>query len=109
MDLRRHALKLRFWGQRHGPTATVLDLEYESIKSMQGSGVYELRIDEVGGQRNIRILFLDPPASWAPLYASPLPIIWVLEALPKVRQEWTGHDLSRFRAKRELVRQRFYA
>lgn len=110
MEVRRNALKLRFWGKRHASSDTVLDVSYESIKAMQGSGIYEVRIDdEVGGMRNIRVIFFDPPADWKSLTAHPLPVIWVLEVLPKKRQEWTNFDLKRFRAKREIVKERFYS
>ena len=108
MEVRRQALKLRFWGQRHA--AFVLDVSYESIKGLAGSGIHELRIDdEIGGHRNVRVTFLVPPDTWkAANWSRPLPVIWVLEVLPKKRQDWTTHDLDRFRAKREIVKQRFY-
>lgn len=111
MEVRRQALKLRFWGERHtdGPGASVLDLTYESIKSLPGSGVYELRLDDtIGGHRNIRVIFLVPPDDWKPLEPSPLPCLWVLEAIPKRRNEWTADDLDRFRGLRSVVQERFY-
>src|SRR4051812_10702851 len=103
MEVRRNALKLRFWGMRHGGAdESVLDVSCEAIKAMPGSGVYELRLDdEIGGHRNVRVIFLVPPDGWAPIHTLPLPAIWVLEVLPKKRQHWTGNDLDRFRAKRE--------
>ena len=111
MEVRRQALKLRFWGERHtiGSDLGLLDLSYESIKSMQGSGVYELRLDdEIGGIANIRVIFLEPPAGWAPLHRMDLPVLWVLEAMPKRRDGWTKFDLDRFRAGRSIVKERFY-
>ena len=111
MEVRRQALKLRYWGERHafGAETGVLDLTYESIKSMPSSGVYELRLDdEIGGHRNIRVVFLVPPDDWEPVQYSPLPVIWVLEALPKRRNAWTAEDLDRFWALRATVHERFY-
>jgi hypothetical protein len=109
MEVRRNALKLRFWGQRHGQ-GRLLDLTYESIKAMAGSGVYELRIDDViGGHRNIRVVFFDPPGIWeAQKWIPPLPLVWVLEALPKKRHDWTSFDIDRFGAKQATIKERFY-
>lgn len=107
MEVRRNALKLRHWGQR--VQQGVMDLTYESIKSMAGSGVYELRLDdEIGGLRNIRVIFFEPPSAWRPARHYPKPILWVLEALPKKRQDWTSNDIDRFWAKRGIVKERFY-
>lgn len=111
MEIRRQALKLRFWGERHAIDSELglLDLSYESIKSMPGSGVYELRLDdEVGGIANIRVIFLEPPESWASLHRVSLPVLWVLEAVPKRRGGWTKFDLDRFRAGKAIVKERFY-
>jgi hypothetical protein len=111
MEVRRQALKLRFWGMRHEgeESAGLLDLTYEKIKARPGSGLYELRLDDtVGGQSNIRVIFLVPPDDWTPQNATPLPVLWVLEAFPKKRQEWTKFDLKRFDAGRAIVRERFY-
>lgn len=111
MELRRQTLKLRFWGVRHeGSGGTeLLDLSYESIKAMPQSGVHELRIDgEIGGHRNIRVIFLVPPEAWHPLFETKLPVIWVLEALPKKRDNWTVGDIDRFWALRATVEERFY-
>lgn len=65
-EIRSQALKLRFWDERHlhGP-GLLFDLTYESMKSLSGQGVYELRVDNrVGGLTNIRIVFFDPPSAW---------------------------------------------
>jgi hypothetical protein len=107
MEVRRNALKLRHWGGR--AAEGVMDLTYESIKAMAGSGVYELRIDdELGGHRNIRVIFFEAPQGWKTIHAYPKPVLWVLEALPKRRQNWTVHDIDRFWAKRAVVKERFY-
>jgi hypothetical protein len=112
MEVRRDALKLRFWGLRSETDEQgrmVMDVSYESIKSLQGMGIYELRLDDgIGGVQNGRIVFFVPPEKWKPIRATPLPTIWILEALPKKRNEWTGHDLDRFRAKRAIVKERFF-
>ena len=107
MDVRRNALKLRHWGMREGQG--VMDLTYESIKSMAGSGVYELRIDdETGGHRNIRVIFFEAPEAWKSNQAYTKPVLWVLEAIPKKRQQWTTNDIDRFWAKRGIIKERFY-
>lgn len=51
-EVRRQALKLRFWDERHLHRAgTLCDLTYESIKSLAGLGIYELRLDDkIGNQ-----------------------------------------------------------
>ncbi|MCZ2343234.1 MAG: hypothetical protein LC104_15795 [Bacteroidales bacterium] len=112
MEVRRHALKLRFWGHRHASVIgneTVVDLNYDPIHAMKGSGVHELRLeDEIGGHRNIRILFLVPPADWRQREATPLPVLWVLEAIHKKRDTWTKFDIDRFWGIRAIVRERFY-
>jgi hypothetical protein len=107
MELRRHALKLRFWPQVHpvDQSGQVLDVDWESIKSCQGKNIYELRVDdEIGGQRNIRVIFF--VAQKRPEDARP--IIWLLAALPKKRDEWTKANLITFEARRKLVLERFY-
>lgn len=112
MEVRRQALKLRFWGERHTAvigSETVIDLNYEAIHAMKGMGVYELRLeDEIGGHRNIRIVFFVPPSDWKQCEGTPLPVIWVLEAIHKKRSDWTKFDIDRFRAIRAIVRERFY-
>ena len=51
-EVRRQALKLRWWDERHlHHPGTLFDHTYESIKSLKGLGVYELRLDDdIGGQ-----------------------------------------------------------
>jgi hypothetical protein len=78
---------------------------------LAGFDIYELRLDdEIGGQSNIRVVFFDPPKSWKPVpdEGRPLRIVWVLEAMPKRRNEWTANDLRRFRASRLVIAKRFY-
>jgi hypothetical protein len=111
-EVRRQALKLRFWDERHlHPAGTLLDLTYESIKSLAGLGIYELRLDdEIGGLCNIRVVFFDPPKDWEAIKAEkrPMRIVWVLEALPKKRDEWTSNEIRRCKASRLLLKQRCY-
>src|SRR5438552_13083050 len=68
-EVRRQALKLRFWDERHLHHPGMLgDLTYEAIKSLPGLGVYELRLDDtIGGLSNIRVVFFDPPKNWQPV------------------------------------------
>lgn len=111
-EVRRQALKLRFWDERHlHPPGMLFDHTYESIKSLPGLGIYELRLDDsIGGQSNIRLVFFDPPKDWRPLSeeARPLRTVWVLEALPKRRNNWTTNEITRFRASRLLIQKRFF-
>lgn len=111
-EIRRQSLKLRFWDERHlHPTGVLVDLSYESIRSLAGSGIYELRLDDtVGGQSNIRVIFFDPPKSWIlhPEEGRPLRTVWVVEAMPKKRDDWTKNDITRFKGSRLLVRRRAY-
>jgi hypothetical protein len=111
-EVRRQALKLRFWDERHlHPPGMLGDLTYETIKGLPGLGIYELRLDDtIGGLSNIRIVFFDPPRNWQPraLEARPLPIVWILEAMPKRRNEWTKFDVERFRRARLLIQKRCY-
>lgn len=111
-EVRRYALNLKWWDQRHShPPGYLIDMTYESIKSLPGSGIYELRIhDTIGDHDNIRVVFLDPPQSWRvfPDESRPMPIIWVLEALQKKSQSWSNNDISRFRASRLVIQKRFY-
>jgi hypothetical protein len=108
MEVRRHSIKLRWWGEKHKDDC-LLDLTYESIKARPGSGLYELRIDdEIGGHENIRVIFLVPPKEWIPLQESLKPVLWIIEALPKKRDDWTSAQLTRFDAGAAIIKQRFY-
>lgn len=111
-ELRHFALQLRWWDERHlHHPGMLFDHTFESIKALSGKGIYELRIDDdVGGQHNIRIVFFDPPASWQPLDSEvkPMRSIWILEALPKRRNDWSVNDLTRFKAARLVIARRFY-
>jgi len=52
-EVRRQALKLRWWTERHlHHPGTLFDHTYDSIKSLKGLGVYELRLDDdIGGSQ----------------------------------------------------------
>ena len=92
-EIRRQALKLRFWDERHlHDPGWLFDHSYESIKALPGLGIYELRLDDdIGGQSNIRVVFFDPPKDWKPEKDErrPLRIVWVLEAMPRRRDDCT--------------------
>jgi hypothetical protein len=109
-EVRRQALKLRFWDERHlHPPGILLDHLYESIKALKGLGIYELRLDDdIGGHENIRVIFFDPPKDWEPFEKKPLRVVWILEIFPKKRDEFTQNELRRFRASRLLLAQRCY-
>lgn len=111
-EARRQAMKLKFWDERHTHEPGMLfDHTYETIKALSGLGIYEMRLDdEIGGQANIRVVFFDPPKDWTPkeTEARPLRIIWILEIMPKRRNDWTTNDLTRFKASRRLIQTRCY-
>ena len=111
-EVRRQALKLRFWDERHlHPPGMLFDHTYESIKALSGDGIYELRIDDdIGRLDNIRVIFFEPPDSWpaGPDNVRPMKVIWVIEALQKKRQGWTTNDMTRFRGQRLIIKRRFY-
>jgi hypothetical protein len=52
--------------------------------------------------------FFEAPDAWKSNRPYPMPVLWVLEALPKRRQDWTAYDIDRFGAKRGIVKERFY-
>lgn len=112
MEVRRQALKLRYWGLKGKSgeeSENLLDLSYGKIKARPGTGLYELRLDDtIGGHSNIRVIFLIPPDDWTPLAETPLPVIWVIEAYAKQRQDFSKSDLIRFDAGRAVIRERFY-
>jgi hypothetical protein len=104
-ELRRHALKLRFWPERNPleENGTVLDVDWSWIKSLKGLTVGELRIqDEFGGCDNLRIIF------YVPGIKIPYPCVWVLSVLQKKRMDFTKAQLDNFRLRRTLVNERFY-
>jgi hypothetical protein len=112
MEVRRQALKLRFWGDRHDEEEEfcLIDMSYEKVKGVRGDkNIYELRLqDKIGGVENIRIIFFVPPDDWVPQDEMPLPVIWLLEPVAKKREGWTANDLSRFAACRAIIKERFY-
>jgi hypothetical protein len=104
MEVRRHALKLRFWPEPH-PTdegGHVLDLDWCWIRALAGLRIGELRVhDTIGGHDNIRIIFFDP--QWP---AEPLPNLWVLAVFQKKRDDFTKANLDTFKARRMIVIER---
>ena len=111
-EVRKQSLKLRFWDDRHThATGLLVDLSYESIRALAGSGIYELRLPRtIGNQSNIRVVFFDPPNTWVlhPQESRPLRTIWVLEAMPKKRDDWTKNEVTRFKNSRLVIRHRAY-
>jgi len=107
IEIRRHALKLRYWPERNPATeeGMLLDLDWSWVKSLPNLRIGELRIgDTIAGQDNLRIIFFvgDPKV------CDPLPMIWVLRVMQKRRQDFSKNDLRVFRARRTLVLERFY-
>jgi len=105
-ELRRHALKLRFWPEKHpeDDVGMLLDLDWSWIKAMKGSRVGELRIhDKIGDCDNLRVIFFDSQDG-----DKSMPKIWVLAVLQKKRDDFTTAQIKTFRARRTLVLERFY-
>jgi hypothetical protein len=107
LEVRRHALKSRFWPERHPPdeTGTLLDLDWSRVRALPGLRIGELRLnDTIGGRDNLRVIFFQGD----PAVRNPLPLMWVLRVMQKKRDDFSGHELSIFKARRTLVIQRFY-
>lgn len=106
-ELRRHALKLRFWpgGNLPGlPAGTLMDLDWSWIESLHGKHVGELRIaDAIGGCDNLRVIFFDPG-----IPSKPLPMIWVLGVLQKKKMNFSPTQIRNFNLRRTMVLERFY-
>ena len=106
-EIRHHALKLRFWpsSQATDPSGRIIDLDWSFIKALPGLDIGELRIDdEIGGHRNIRIIFFVGP----PDDQCPMACIWILSVFPNKRDDFTSYQLDNFRARRQIVMTRFY-
>jgi len=107
MEVRSHALKLRYWPLKHpaDKSGKLLDLNWDWIKALKGTEIGELRLDDtIGGFDNLRIIFLVGDKK----VVKPLPIIWVLQVMQKKRMEWTTNDLAIFKARRLQVIEWFY-
>jgi len=104
-ELRRHALKLRFWPERHpeDDNGQLLDLDWSWIRSLSGKNVGELRIhDTIGDCDNLRVIFFDPKTR------KPLPMLWIIGVLQKKSDDFTTAQIRNYRLRRQLVLERFY-
>ena len=104
-ELRRHALKLRFWpGYNPDDDAgQLLDLDWSWIKSLPGKRIGELRIDDaIGGCDNLRVIF------FAPSIVSEVPMLWVLSVFQKKRNDFTKAQIRNFDMRRRIILERFY-
>ena len=104
-ELRRHALKLRFWpgGAAEQTGGQVLDLDWSWVKSLPGKRIGELRIhDTLGGCDNLRVIF------FVPQVVIELPMIWILSVFQKKRDDFTVPQLKNFELRRMLILERFY-
>lgn len=107
MEVRRHALKLRYWPERRreDDRGELLDLDWSWIRACKGKGIGELRIDDaIGGYDNIRVIFF----VGGQRSDERLPTIWVLAAMQKKRDEFTQANIITFEARRRLIVERFY-
>ena len=108
MIVRRHALKLRYWPEPRpsDENEQVLDLDWCWVRAMKGERVGELRIDDrIGDHDNIRLIFYVHPHRRE---SDPMPIVWILSAMQKKRDDFTAANLTTFRARKQLVLTRFY-
>ena len=104
-ELRRHALKLRFWPkpQPDDTGGQVLDLDWCWIASLPGKRIGELRIhDKIGDHDNVRVIFFVPPIETEP------PMLWILSVFQKKRDEFTTAQIRNFAMRRRLILERFY-
>lgn len=108
IEVRRQVLKLRFWpgAVPVDPGGPVVDLNWSWIRSMPNMQTGELRIDDqIAGHDNLRAIFLVGDHR----VQQPLPMIWILTVFQKKRDDFTSHQVSIFRGRRQLVLERFYA
>jgi hypothetical protein len=104
-DLRRQALKLRYWPLKDAAdeSGLLIDLDWSWIKSLQGQHVGELRIhDNLDGRDNLRVIFFDPQIR------EPLPMLWVIAVMQKTRMDFSTANIDTFRVRKQLVMHRFY-
>lgn len=107
MEVRRHALKLRFWPASAplNGSGQVLDLDWEWVKGLPFKDVGELRIHGIlAGNDNLRIIF----HFGGDKLKNPLPIIWILRVFQKKRNDFSPEDLAVFKQRRRDVRRLFY-
>jgi hypothetical protein len=106
-ELRSHAIKLAYWPEKKpvAESGKLLDLDWDWVKALKGLKVGELRIDDnIGGCDNLRIIFFVGDTK----IRKPLPIIWILHAMQKKRNDFTKNELEIFRMRRKLVMEWFY-
>ncbi len=104
-ELRRHALKLRFWpgGASTESGGQVLDLDWSWIEALPGDRIGELRIhDTIGNRDNLRVIFFIPP------FATDPPTVWILSVFQKKRDDFTSAQISNFDLRRRIILERFY-
>ena len=109
-ELRAHALKLRFFPEKHpgDESGVVLDVDWSWIQALKGKGVGELRINEViGGHDNLRVIFFQGDEKMPDLISGK-PIIWILHVMQKKRQRFTPGEIEVMRGRRALVMERYY-
>jgi len=104
-ELRRQSLKLRFWPEKTpvDESEQVLDIDWTWIQALKGHHIGELRIhDEIGGKDNLRVIFFVPQSR------QPLPTLWVIAVLQKKSMHFTSANIATFKARKQVVIERFY-
>lgn len=105
--MRRHALKLRFWPEKHPEAASgmLLDLDWSWIQACKGLNIGELRVNErIGGFDNWRVIFFEGP----PPARDELHKLWILQVMKKKSNDFTEGDIKTFKLRRLMVMQRYY-
>lgn len=104
MEIKRHALKLRFW-PRAGPQNThgqVLDLDWSWVEGISSRDIGELRIhDVIANQNDLRIISCVPGIV---CNGSGLPTIWILRVFQKKADGFSTRDLEIFKQRGIQVR-----
>jgi hypothetical protein len=108
MELRDHVLKLRYWptGGAAGDAGQLVDLNWSWVKSLPGSHIGELRVDDaIAGCDNLRVIFF--VAGKRP--QDPMPRIWIFHVMQKKQMDFSPHMLTLFKARKDLVIEDFYS
>ena len=104
-ELRRHALKLRFWPDRTGVhNGQLMDLDWSWIQALRPEKIGELRIhDTLGDCDNLRVIFFVGPRR------SPgMSMLWVIAVLQKKSNSFSRHQIKVFKDRKDVVMERFY-
>ena len=107
-EARKQALKLAYWPSGESQGGRICDLDWEEISGMRAPKACELRIeDKIGGYNNLRIIFYVFKKDLI-LPGDVMPRLWTISVLQKKTQKWSANDLTTFRGRVVIHRQRIY-